>query len=800
MAWSKPSSKSSHDPDVSTWRAVPQTPGLARWALGAIPTLWAGTPKVKQEDEVLANLSQKLDFIAKGITGSSTNDTVPNHSYLSSSNENEENDPITPSRIDKVNSNVHGILKTPGTIGTNKNVSFAPGFTNSTLTDSQIDDSPLQAARLRTADKRAAKKGTRNSNLHREDETVSNTDEDNTSIMSDRTRLPTNVPGRFPSPWVSKMTDKPIDNKRDANMGQYFKNTNKDDKHVPQKHDKTVDQGFANFISTMPSDPEGMTQWMYDKLMDNEKELSKLLERQYTANKQGWISWLTGKPAVDFKKDIEELKNNLTAVTNYAKEKDKEAAEYRAQLAEITERNTKTIKTYEEKIAQLKSTIEILKTENRPDKEDNGMIGNDEAIESRKNFVSLQIERDNLKNRVKNLENNDDTIELKRQIASLQLERDNLKNKSNNIENSGEIIQLKGKIASLELERDSLKKRLNNFETNGLFSKQNTDFISHTRDTEQDIQLKVNQETKYLKEHIDQLNQQLSFEKASANERITSLNDKLKLSTREVTEMQAQAHEVKSQFESEKKRYKDSTTKSQLKAETEIADLQEHVQLLTQQVRHKTKVIEKLQKENTALQEDKILNKVPSSPSRRQIERLAKEKVALQEKLQSMELELERNKTKVEDADKILVDKMKFEESIRKLELENKILKQNNPNSHPDLIFSTKQPTNGTSLRSSLRHSRTYTGSTSSLDSVIKESRVASISSTSSDKENSQMFNAEHGKYQHSMKDITMRDASMESSRSTYREMSVEQKALSLQRLQEKRQLGLLNSSRMSID
>lgn len=681
-----------------------------------------------------------------------------------------------------------GILKTPGTVGANKNVSFAPGF-NSTLSESQFeDDSPSRAASLRTADKRT-------NSSSKDNETLSNTTQNAKMPAEERTRLLIGVPGRFPSPWVSKTED--VHTNKDVNKKEDVVN----DKGYPSKDvidanstgsvfrrpnfQDSINVGSteeaAEFFSTLPKDPQGMAKWMYERVMEQDKQLSKLLERQFSAQRQGWLPWLLGRPAIDFKKEFDEMQKELAVARSFAKEKDKETSQYRAELADLTDHNTRMMESYEAELDALRK----LNSKTHEYGEDSPLFREAEQLKvdlkhSREEIGYLLREKAGLAEQNKKLSN---------EIKDLQ----NGQKSDNNTMINTELEKLRGQISDLHGERRELKQRVSDLESELAAANQKLDDMSvRNRILTKKQHDYADQDTRKLRARIHELEEEMARQKNDADNRIAKLQKEADLSASEKLRAGNQMNSLKSEYEKEIQDLRENDAKSRVKLKTQIADLEQHVQLLTQQVRQKAATIEHLQNENSQLRDK--LSAHTSSP-RREIERLVKEKVAMQEKLQTMEQELKRFRTKDELTDRLVAEKMKLESSVRILGLENSSLKEKLSRKATGETHAFAPPTKSNLAR------HIHTSSTSSLESVVKESRISSQSSAPS-KENIRPASAsymDYSKYQPSMPDITMRDASMESSRSVYREMTSEQKALSLRRLQEKRQAGLLDVSRMSL-
>lgn len=149
--------------------AVPKTPGAAAWALKAVPTLFFGTPKPPKDcenDQIFADLTQD-------IKGSSSGKGVRYE---------EEQAPSTPNIFATRQQGGGGILKTPGTAGPAKNVSFAPG---NSFDVSSIEESPTVRQKGKKIDRI-------------------------------RSGLPHNFPGKFPSPWTPRVIQ-PHDNDNHEN-------------------------------------------------------------------------------------------------------------------------------------------------------------------------------------------------------------------------------------------------------------------------------------------------------------------------------------------------------------------------------------------------------------------------------------------------------------------------------------------------------------------------------------------------------------------------------------------------------
>lgn len=139
---------------------VPKTPGAAAWALKAVPTLFFGTPKPPKDcenDQIFADLTQDIKQTSSGKGVEYEEAQAPSTPNMFATRQQQQGG--------------GGILKTPGTAGPAKNVSFAPGHS---LDESTMEESPTVRQKGR-------------------------------KIERIRSGLPHNFPGKFPSPWTPRV-------------------------------------------------------------------------------------------------------------------------------------------------------------------------------------------------------------------------------------------------------------------------------------------------------------------------------------------------------------------------------------------------------------------------------------------------------------------------------------------------------------------------------------------------------------------------------------------------------------------
>lgn len=295
------------------------------------------------------------------------------------------------------NENLVGIMKTPGTIGRMKNVSFAPGFSLSSLSTTGLgpnlidltDTVPLSQAtpknmpsnipsvlgvrqklnfdsvepQLKREPLGINKQSNANINTDtRDDQSIYNQTE-NTSRFA-ISILPAGFPGKLPRFLSKKNKILPVTSQSTTQEGETGNVRNEDnvttkEKDSTKSSDNLKDEENKENIKSEASPASRISQEkaieLEKLLLNNYKDIQAIIERQERQNIQG------NKEITAFEAENKELKKELgiltivlqTALTehqnavDYAFEKEKECDSLQLKLKSQLKKNTKLMKTFE---------------------------------------------------------------------------------------------------------------------------------------------------------------------------------------------------------------------------------------------------------------------------------------------------------------------------------------------------------------------------------------------------------------------------------------------------------------------
>lgn len=502
MFWSESQSNTTQERQQQPNDGIPPTPGAATWAMRALPTLFFGTPKPPKpyaNDPVFADLTQD-------IKASSTSNKKP----LTVTEDTRGGDvPSTPN-IFKNNSGsgAGGILKTPGTAGPAKNVSFAPGNSdNNTFDESSAMDMDMSP-------------------------TVRQKGQDTKKLDRVRSGLPHNFPGKFPSPWTPRVANLGFD--KDNGNEEVEKNTN-------INGDKTQEQ------QVIPEFDLSEMKKMLLKIERNNKVLENKLSKSADESKTYTI---------EDENLIPNLRQQIEQAVDYAKLRDKETLEYQTKLAELMSNHTQQIEDYEREIETLKknesnnndhnnttsSLLDRAKQENRD--KDSKIRSLNEQVQQLNVKLSMN-ESDNTTNEVKDQEIRrltDRVEELETKLTQFDQTKDELRSvKSDHAEISriNEDLERENKKISQDL-NDARERIRRHLENNDESNHKNNDDIEITTSR---LQAELASSKRQYENEKDQLRTELDDSKRKLQQAETTVQERdEKLTKLQATQSDLQGH------------------------------------------------------------------------------------------------------------------------------------------------------------------------------------------------------------------------------------------------------------------
>uniref|UniRef100_A0A060TFI0 ARAD1D15554p n=1 Tax=Blastobotrys adeninivorans TaxID=409370 RepID=A0A060TFI0_BLAAD len=333
--------------------AIPPTPAPAAWALRAIPTLFFGTPKLRQQnDKVFADITNELEH--------GTNSRIAPKS--------QKDNPETPLRVG--NDARTGILKTPGTAGPAKNVSFAAHrFEDSSLVDVSMSSPSI------------GRQGTQK------------------KIDRIRSGLPHNFPGKFPSPWTPKVAHYEEDEYEDRGDAKEIQRP-----EIPLPVNGMPDQYLEEMNKVLV------------QLEENNRNLETKLRQHAESTTQNTAN----------NKLIADLRHKIEQAVEYAKLRDQEASEQEFKLAEATEKHNRDLEEYEQRIQSLMDTPKGSSVDVNLNKELKAAKSTEQRL--RKTLADTEKERDRTFNDLERVLNSANSLTTERD--ELRQELDKLKSQS----------------------------------------------------------------------------------------------------------------------------------------------------------------------------------------------------------------------------------------------------------------------------------------------------------------------------------------------------------------------------------
>lgn len=340
--------------------AIPPTPAPAAWALRAIPTLFFGTPKLRQQnDKVFADITNELEHGANSRGAPKS----------------KKDNPETPLRVQ--NDARAGILKTPGTAGPAKNVSFAAHrFEDSSLVDVSMSSPSI------------GRQGTQK------------------KIDRIRSGLPHNFPGKFPSPWTPKVAHYEEDEYEDKGDAKEIKEIQRPEIPLP--------------VNGMPDQYLEEMNKVLIQLEENNRNLETKLQQHAESTVQNTAN---DKLIADLRKKIEQA-------VEYAKLRDQEASEQEFKLAEATEKHNRDLEEYEQRIQSLMDTPKGSSADVNLSKELKAAKSAEQRL--RKTLADTEKERDRTFNDLERVLNTVNSLTAERD--ELRQELDKLKSQSDHKE------------------------------------------------------------------------------------------------------------------------------------------------------------------------------------------------------------------------------------------------------------------------------------------------------------------------------------------------------------------------------
>lgn len=394
---------------------VPKTPGAAAWALKAVPTLFFGTPKPPKDcenDQVFADLTQDIKQSSSGKGVKYEEAQAPSTPNIFATRQQQQG-------------GGGGILKTPGTAGPAKNVSFAPRHS---LDESTMEESPT-----------VRQKGKK--------------------IERIRSGLPHNFPGKFPSPWTPRVIQ-PQDKDNGVHRDD---NTNDDDNDRD-----TFDLDEMKKLLTTIEQNNKILEKRVSKTGDESLDPDLIPKLRLQIEQAVDYARLRDKECLEHQAKLAEA---MTAHTKLSKEHEQLRQELNARP--VKHRETEADKHSEEKSENEK--VKKLELENR-EKAGIVQMQNEQIQELNVKLTMAEGEANSGKSRAQEVEmlreqlrgTEDDISRMREQVNSLkidneklsrmneQLESENDKLKHNqNQQASRELEEAKQRIQQLESELDS---------------------------------------------------------------------------------------------------------------------------------------------------------------------------------------------------------------------------------------------------------------------------------------------------------------------------------------------------------
>ena len=687
---------------------IPSTPGLVPWAFNSLKTIVTGTPAIKrrqmpEDDEIFAELNQSINDIASSIKKT---DLTRRNLFASV-------EPSTPlaSSARTAKETVAGILKTPGTIGPQKNVSFAPKFDNPPI----LEESP-------TARKSLPKD----------------------SIMDNKTNrirsgLPRNFPGKFPSPMTPKVIkDAIIEETLDENAKANTKKNAQLGSKISKKFESktyNIENPNAEFSSDVDAIPIKDLQDILNYILETNNQLESIvkdgkLKYELSRVMKEQINNINNKR---YEKVLLELKQQVMYAVEYAKLKDEETLRYKAQLAGIEKNSAKSISfndtnKYEQHehsmLAELNSQTEHL--ERTLELREKIISQKNEDIEELKNRIESLQQQLQPKNEESNRGSQAHIIgQLEEQLTEIQRDHRYLSRQNNDLDSENS--RLKSKISELEVDVSSLRQS----------SQQKLDAEKNFADTERELQRRISA----LEASNRQMERQLAQRSSEA------------IAYQEFQNQQQPALEAEKKLARSREMNKAQEAKI-ARLEATAADLNNHVTLLREQLTKK--------QEELASQPSSTASSRTESMLRNDILVLKQKNRELESEYSSMRLELRKEKAKIGGL-------TGNSEEVDKLRTEVQELKQSNERLKRKALFNTEYAKNNPILTGLASNRPTFSANSSPNSIGSNASSVPATKETRnfSGEENLISFSSPLGIAKHpiqeaySIRDVTMRDVTM---------------------------------------
>jgi hypothetical protein len=723
---------------------IPATPGLAKWTLNALPTIWAGTPKISENDSIYSDLTDKYQALS------------------------------TPGRNPDTPSRVAGILKTPGTVGRAKNVAFT-GI--SSMSETSLNDG-------------------------KEEATVSSTQ---LAVSSTRVRsgLPANFPGKFPSPWTPKTGS--IHNDSSAPVAQITAENTKANATGVVDENEIVDTSsppINEILAKLSSEEPPLDVEISDKQTVDEE--TRRLQQNLKGATEKLVQELEQRAKSTDVDNPGKLQQRLNNAMDYARKIDNSNVEYRAKLARVLEMHTDLYKQWTDELAllrqenrQLLDQMAAIKADYRSLSEENIRLDKDKKrltkLSNSSHSEARQNDDKDIQVVVKDLERTleferDEKAQIEQTLRfeskekaqlerTLVIERKHiLKTEEENSKLRRELLDYSQQVAKLEATLDTKQTGAGEMEHNLLNLKGDKDKllreIRNLEDDKSDLQRLLNEE----REGNHDRHLISKFQPDNDLKRKLDETRELEARHRETTET------LRENIRTNSEQYNEQIASLERRLETTKSDLNAHVNLLVQQLARKSdsnnelqQKLDKTEKNNRGLiaQVDRL---------QMEIRTLAVSRDELDENRRALQVE----------RDALVGKARRLEGAVASLAKGNTRVRELSVLPLP-ISTSPSVPSSAESVKKT----------TERLDSLISSSEKDYIADRFS------RPSSVHSTSDISMKDITrevrdditMKDASYNSSRSsTARRMDLERQLAAEKRLNERRsKIKAFNNSRTSI-